>query len=295
MSIISHVHPATKVFWFSWGYDLYHYCWSEEQLYLPLTYQYRQKRRKSPTERLKALAHAVLDKVIANPDHWRSAVIARTDYCSTIVPTEYPIIRALPGFRAKEVFFNYGSMESLIAAMHKQQADGDNILVGNSNSPTSNHVDAFEKIAASGLTKHKVIVPLGYGVDNPYKAFVLDRGKYYFGNRFEPLLDFLPLAEYWKIVASCQTAVFNHTRQQALGNVLITTWLGANVYLNPQNPIYSHFKNIGISLYDFSLPFALHPATTPSDVMQARERLQSEYGAEVVRNRVVELLALRAS
>lgn len=295
MPIINKLSSDTQVFWFSWGYDLYPHCWTREALYLPMTYEFvvSSYRRNKPTFKMKARS-AVSDVLrgLMRKDNWRRIALERVDYCSTIVPTEFSIAETLTGFRAKEVRFNYGSLDGIRSQSGGLYATGDNIIIGNSNTCTSNHVDLFRRLADCNLAKRRIIVPLSYGSDNDYKAFIMDRGTYYFGNRFVPILEFLPFNEYTRILSTCGTVMFNNTRQQGLGTLLLMIWLGANVYLNSVNPVYSHLKSIGVLLNDLEKPITHLPMLTSEEIQHNRCCLESDYSAEIVRERTMRLLSL---
>jgi len=47
---------------------------------------------------------------------------------------------------------------------------------------------------------------------------------YIFREKFKPLVDFIPFDEYLNLLAKVDIAIFNHKRQQTMGN--ITTLLG---------------------------------------------------------------------
>ena len=43
----------------------------------------------------------------------------------------------------------------------------------------------------------------------------------YFWRKFKPLVDFMPFDEYLNLLAKVDIAIFNHKRQQAMGNTTI--------------------------------------------------------------------------
>lgn len=118
-------------------------------------------------------------------------------------------------------------------------------MAGNSASATNNHVELFRKIRDQvDLSERKIIVPLSYG-DICYRDKVIVDGKKILGNAFMPLVDFMPIGEYHKIISSCQFVVMNHLRQQALGNICSGLLAGAKIYLNNKNPLMNWFENKG--------------------------------------------------
>lgn len=293
--VISMVPEQAAVLWMAWGYDLYGRIWTNEERYLPLTLEYIKASEAKPPNirnRIKALIQPVRNNLFS-PVDWGARIITRADYCSTIVPEEFDLAKKLSGFTAKPVRFNYKSLETIISEMPIQEIAGDDILVGNSCTPGCNHVDAFDQIAASGMTDKRIIVPLSYGAHGHYREFVLDRGRYYFGHRFHPLLELLPLQEYARILAQCSNAIFNHNRQQALDNILMLTWMGANIHLNQGNTIVSHLKKLGIEVEDFSASFTYRPPRTGSELVETRRKLAVDYSERIVDERIMNILALR--
>src|SRR5690606_3599639 len=153
----------------------------------------------------------------------------------------------------------YFSIEQYLAGQNDLRVDSDakDILVGNSNSLENNHLDVFDTIKRTGL-KEKVFVPLSYGNNQKYKKTVLEEGRKYLGDNFQPLLDFMKREDYLRLLSGCSTAVFYHYRQQAMGNILALLYMGVRVYLAEKNPVYQYLKRIGIIVFDFDKEFSLY-------------------------------------
>ncbi|MBN1879735.1 TDP-N-acetylfucosamine:lipid II N-acetylfucosaminyltransferase [bacterium] len=292
--VMNFLEPSAKVFWFPWGYDIYPYCWEKTKIYQPLTFGFYSEWMNRRTTLFKKIMRLISRSLTAKRTRkdWRTSAIARVDYCSPIVPTEYPIVQTLPGFRAKPVRFHYGTIESVVRDIPELTESPEDIFIGNSNTMASNHADAFRRVAETGFPKGKIIVPLSYGDGDDYHRFVVDRGKYYFGPRFFPISEFMNLKEYCRILSSCRIAVFNHMRQQGLGTVMMMLWLGAAVYLNSTNPIYGHLIEIGISPRDFSRSFETHIRVDSDELRIIRQHLSNEYGEVTVRARIKKIADL---
>lgn len=293
--LISMVPEHVAVLWMAWGYDLYARIWKNEDHYLPLTLQYIKAHEARPPKmaaRLKSMIRPVRNALFP-PVDWGAEVIKRADYCSTVVPDEYNLAKSIPGFAAKPVRFNYKSLETIVSEMPVQEIAGDDIMVGNACTPGCNHVDAFHQIAASGQTRARIIVPLSYGAHGDYRDFVIERGRYYFGSRFHPLLELLPLPEYVRILAQCSNAVFNQNRQQALDNILMLTWMGARIHLNRGNTIVNHFQKLGIEVEDFTTSFTYRAPRTGVELTETRRKLAADYSERNVDERIRHILALR--
>ncbi len=123
-----------------------------------------------------------------------------------------------------------------------------NILLGNSGAFTNNHLEAFEILNKFNSSNFRIITPLNYG-NKEYSNKIMQLGNLKFGERFQPLIDFMPLVEYQKILKSCGVVIMNHHRQQAVGNVMNALYLGAKVYLSQKNTLYQYLKRIGCNVY----------------------------------------------
>ena len=78
---------------------------------------------------------------------------------------------------------------------------------------------------------------------------LLEKSGKLFGENFKPLIDFMPLSEYNFILQDCGIVIMNHKRQQAFGNIIISLWMGAKVYLNKENTIYQYLKRISVVVF----------------------------------------------
>lgn len=133
--------------------------------------------------------------------------------------------------------------ETEIVPIH---SDAKNILLGNSSTPTNNHIEAIDRLAKLDLTGRKVIVPLAYG-DLVYREFILKYGREKLGDNFVPLFEFMPHEEYCQLLSSCGVVIMNHLRQQGVGNILIALMSGAKVFLN-NTPVYQGLTRWGVAV-----------------------------------------------
>jgi dTDP-N-acetylfucosamine:lipid II N-acetylfucosaminyltransferase len=137
-------------------------------------------------------------------------------------------------------YFTGGDVENLVS--------GKNILLGNSASYTNNHLEAFNILSSLDLKGREVITPLSYG--NPvYSKEIIKQGSSILKSNFEPLIEFLPLEAYNQVLWSCGVVVMNHYRQQGVGNILASLWMGCKVYLSERNLVLGYLKRIGCNVY----------------------------------------------
>ena len=131
----------------------------------------------------------------------------------------------------------------------KKQSSTINIQVGNSADPSNNHIEALEKIRPYKDKNICIFVPLSYG-DQEHAKQVIKQGKEWFGEKFIPLIDFMPFDEYLHFLGSIDIAIFNHKRQQAMGNTITLLGLGKTVFIRSDTTQWQFFKDKKIEVYD---------------------------------------------
>lgn len=122
------------------------------------------------------------------------------------------------------------------------------ILVGNSATDTNNHYEVFNKILAENLDNYKILCPLNYG-DKNYAAKVVELGTKLFGDKFEPLLDFIPLEQYTKLLSTVDVAIFNHNRQQGMGNIINLLGMGKLIYIRNDITTWNLLEHLNLKVY----------------------------------------------
>jgi len=172
----------------------------------------------------------------------------RIDYCLTDIHEDFEFVTSYTQSKMKEVWYNYYSIDETIGELRNQWVEGNNILVGNSSSLTCNHLDGFRAAKRLRNNNSEIVVPLSYG--EPWlRNSLLKKGNRMFGNRFHPLIDFMPRDEYNKLIKSCVVVIMPHYRPQAFGNIITALWLGSRVFLSEKSTLYTFFKRIGITLF----------------------------------------------
>ena len=281
------LYPEAKVIWCAWGGDFYPAI--NYPLYDQETQQMLLKKRG------RRFTIDFLLKPYKNR-FWNWA-IPLVDYCSPVLPDEYPYLLQIKGFRAKQILYSYSSAETMDFLTQKVQNIqlGGNVLIGNSATPTNNHLDIFKRIAGEQLPG-KLIVPLSYG-EPWYKHAVVEKGKLLFGACFCPVFDIMPKEDYYHLISSCGTVIFNHYRQQAMGNSNVMLYLGARVYLSEKSSAYPYYKAMGIHVYSFEKDFAKYKFSKleAEKVLENREKMNKNiYNKEKlvhILNGVLQVLA----
>lgn len=263
-NVINQLNDKIIVIWKAWGFDLYNtplvnHPFIKLKKYKPLTKKVVSRNIKAWVQQINAALYYYIHK-----ENYEKS-IARIDYFSGVLPTEYELMKTqVPYFRAKQIHYYYGP----ISIYNKDRlcepfSDGLNIMIGNSGDPTNNHLDAFELLSKLYLKDSKIYSPLSYGGNPLYLKKVIERGKELWGERFYPITSFLPYTEYSKLAWNCGIVLFNHERQQAIGNILMALWRGAKVFLSPTSVAYSYYKSVGMNVFNIEEDLTITNLTTP--------------------------------
>ncbi|MDH4610291.1 TDP-N-acetylfucosamine:lipid II N-acetylfucosaminyltransferase [Pseudomonas sp. BN102] len=245
---ISRLPKEMPVVWIGWGYDYYDVIYgSRDKMLLPLTRMEIQENipQKSPIEKLKDLIRRSLVPIS------KEKVIRRINFFSPVLPGEYELVRQKhpAGGFPDYCSWNYGEIEETLENDLKDaRVTGRSILVGNSAFAENNHIDSFALLSELGVDDRRVVVPLSYG-DARYRDLVMKKGRRLFGERFFPLVDFMPLMDYVKTLESCGFVIMNHLRQQAVSNIIIMLHIGAKVFLRKECPTYAFFREMGAVIF----------------------------------------------
>ena len=226
--------------------------------------------------------------------HVREALL-RSNFIGTIVPPEIHQLSRWLGVDVSSRFvrLNYGSVEDMLGQdLFRLPIDFErkarDILIGNSNAMTNNHIDVFVQLQHLKQEHSRWIVPLSYVEPPSYKSVVIQMGLRLGTNRFFPLLEFMDRNRYNQILVNCTSAIFRHHRQQAVGNVITALWLGSRVYLSQHSPVPEFMEQIGCEFFLVEQEQNVQAFCEPlprAAMQQNRDALMAEYASCVVRER----------
>lgn len=288
-----------RVVWSGWGGDYYDLLPdSDRELLAPGTMRLLARTRRPSNSLFQRVrdefregATAIRRRMALSLIH---RAIHRVELFSAPIPEDFAVLARVTGSAVHAQFhqLNYASVEHTFSN-GPGQLTGDDILVGNSATPTNNHVDVFDLLARIDLGSRRIIVPLSYG-DQSYRDAVISYGEELFGDRFVPIVSYMPLAEYNALIAGCSISVMGHLRQQALGNVAAMLRLGAKVFLDEKNPLRASLLRRGAvvpGLSDLRTggPDVLAPLTTEQRQENGRV-VQTSWSHDVVTRNAQALL-----
>jgi dTDP-N-acetylfucosamine:lipid II N-acetylfucosaminyltransferase len=216
-----------KCYWIIWGGDLYRF----------------QRSKMNAMDRVYEAA--------------RKTVIQNIGHLVTYIPGDVNLARQWYG--AKGVYhdcivYPSNTVDDIMTigkSVENSQAKTINILLGNSADPSNNHIGALEKLLPYKDKDLKIYAPLSYGNQENAKL-VIKTAKEWFGDSFIPLTSFMPLAEYLSFLKCIDVAIFNHNRQQGMGNTITLLALGVKVFMRSDVAQWRFFNDLNIGIYDIN-------------------------------------------
>lgn len=186
---------------------------------------------------------------------FRRLVIQRLGYLLTYIPGDVLLARKWYGAKGRyQECLMYSSNIYKEHFISSKNGSVVNILAGNSADPTNNHLEVFEKLVACKSENMMIYCPLSYGgVDGTYAKKIAEKGRAIFGDRFVPLIDFMPFGKYMELLGQIDVAVFAHKRQQGMGNTITLLGLGKKVYMQSGVTPWVLLDGLGIKVFDFRM------------------------------------------
>ena len=209
-----------KCYWVIWGADLYNYKLSQRNWKWQIL------------------------------EFFRRPVIKNMGHLVTYIPGDVELARKWYGAKGKyHECLMYLSNTYKALDVPSTQTDTINIQIGNSADSSNNHIEVLEKLLPFKDENIKIYAPLSYG-DKLHAKKVIAKGKDLFGDKFTALTDFMPFEEYLQFLGTIDIAIFNHKRQQAMGNTITLLGLGKTVFIRSDTTQWQFFKEKNIEIYD---------------------------------------------
>ncbi|MCJ1883440.1 TDP-N-acetylfucosamine:lipid II N-acetylfucosaminyltransferase [Pseudomonas sp. LA21] len=136
---------------------------------------------------------------------------------------------------------------NIVAGPHKTI----NIQIGNSADPSNNHIEILEALSSFRNENIEIYAPLSYG-NKEHAQSVIRMGREIFGEKFKPLTKLMPFDQYLEFLGKVDIAIFNHKRQQAMGNTITLLGMGKKVYMRSDITPWPMFKKMGVKVYELS-------------------------------------------
>ena len=183
--------------------------------------------------------------------YYKKYVIKNMGYLLTYLPGDVEYARKRFGAKGKYVE-NFGYLSNIFSLSHSSDQKHNeviHILLGNSADPANEHIEALAQLEKFKESNIKIYVPLSYG-NQAYAEQVIEYGKTIFEHKFVPLTEFMTYEKYQCFLKNIDIAIFNHKRQQAMGNTISLLGMGKVVYLRPGTSQWKLLKEMGVDIFD---------------------------------------------
>lgn len=147
-----------------------------------------------------------------------------------------------------------------LADYRKSERNSDivKILIGNSATESNQHKEIIDWMVDYIDKNIEVYIPLSYGNES-YKEQIIEYGSDKLGEKFFPLVDFMDIYSYTKLLSSMDIGIFNNNRQQALGNINVMLSMGKKIFLRKDTSMWEKYSKDGYIIFSVndakSLPF----------------------------------------
>lgn len=198
---------------------------------------------------------------------------------------------------AKQFHFNYSNpssqftQENIYTNLDWKRTS---IQVGHSGYRFLNHRHVFKLLSKLDIDNSKILVPLSYSPSGEkYTKSTIQDGYRFFGDRFEPLTDFMPYNDYNNLMKSVKVAIFDIERQCAVGNCLIAIWNGAKVFFPKNSLNFRYFSEIGVKVFTIEDGLTSAELQTELDsktIMENRQQLIKYWNYDNVRTQLIKSL-----
>jgi len=221
----------------------------------------------------------------------RGSVIKRMAFLVTYIKGDYELAKTR--YAAQGKYQECLMYPSNLYKEHKiddsDNADETVFLIGNSANPSNNQLEVLEELSKYKDEKIKIYAPLSYGDENGYKRSVILKGEALFGGKFVPLTEFILFDDYLKLLSQVDIAIFNHKRQQAMGNTITLLGLGKKVFLRSDVTQWDFFKEKGLHVYDIK---ELDIEKIKENIKESnRDKIKSVFSKDTYMKQLKELFA----
>lgn len=249
--LVNFIGKKQKVFWWSFGAELYNNDGLSPLIKLPLLKpeteaSYRHFRNTTPRQLLKRLFFIL---VAPYYNRQRKRLLTRVDYHTPVLPLEHALLKQnVPYFNANPFMLQCGPTCLREFPFVFKQEPG-NVLVGNSLTYTNNFLDIATIIRGIKIKDNRrYIFPISYGQD--YNGLAVFKKLMSMDESMTVYFDdFVPIETYKERLNNVTHAIFGYIRQQGIGNIQMVMRQGAKIYLYKDSIPYKYYKSEGYIVF----------------------------------------------
>ncbi len=121
------------------------------------------------------------------------------------------------------------------------------IQINNSADPST--LEILETLSKFEDKDLRVVTILSYG-ETQYNEEIIKKGQDLFKNKFLGITDYLSVQNYAEHIKNVDILILNQKRQQGVGNIRCSFYVGNKVFIRGEITTYQGFKNKGFKVFD---------------------------------------------
>lgn len=221
-------------------------------------------------------------------------LFSRIDYCLTSQKELFDYSSLHFNKKFEYLWYTYYNIEEIIGSLFNSRTSGNNIWLGNSATPTNNHIDTLLSLYKyqAYLKGKKIYIPLSYP-NTWIRNIVKKIGGILYKKSIIPLETFVEREKYNQLMLDCSVMIMPHYMSQAMGNIYTGLWLGMRVYMSKKNISYNYLKRIGIKVFTIEDDLSKYKFSklTEEEILYNRSILLKEYGINRIKESIKEIIS----
>ncbi|MCZ8298001.1 MAG: TDP-N-acetylfucosamine:lipid II N-acetylfucosaminyltransferase [Flavobacterium sp.] len=279
--IVNLLPRKVKIIWFCFGYELYNdsRLFDEKILFDVITFNKLKKDIKYSNFFYRKLLRPFYNVLYfiryrQKTDLQNKLItLSRIDFLACVFVEEYLSQQRILNQKKDFFKFCYYSIDFMVNVLEKINENKFLIQIGNSATPTNNHLDVFDKLQRIKFENSTLFIPLSYG-EKWYVECIKNESLKLTNHKIEFVEELIPLEAYNKKLNQVKIAIFNTRRQQAVGNILALLFYGAKIFISEQSPVYDFLKREGLIIYSYERDL------TTSEILEGLSLFQINHNRE---------------
>lgn len=289
--IVNLLPRKVKIIWFCFGYELYNdsRLFDEKILFDVITFNKLKKDINYSNFLYRRLFRPIYNVLYLIRYRQKTdlqnklTTLSRIDFLACVFVEEYWSQQRILNQKKDFLKFCYYSIDFMVNVLEKINENKFLIQIGNSATPTNNHLDVFDKLQKIKFENSTLFIPLSYG-EKWYVECIKNESLKLTNHKIEFVEELIPLETYNKKLSQVKIAIFNTRRQQAVGNILALLFYGAKIFISEQSPVYDFLKREELIIYsyekDLTSPEILQEGLSLSQINHNRDKLKQLFDEE---------------
>ena len=179
----------------------------------------------------------------ARMEEWLRRICIRRFAELTCIKGDYELARKWYDAKGTYRFAMYSTplrtreISKIVSGLNKAPRDVISIQIGNSATPDNNHFEILDLLKKYSGDNIRIYALLSYG-DSEYGNEVIAYGKNIFKEKFVGVTQYMAFPDFVQFMNGMDIIIFNHRRQQGLGNLLLASFLKKKIFMSRENTLW---------------------------------------------------------